>query len=271
MPCAGVDRRSLALALALALVGGACHTPPTTTAPTPPSPTEPAAPAPPSTCGSSTTLVSAASALPRTPILLAQIELGDPERDAALGRLSSYARGEGHDLPLPAAFAMAQWSWEVALVRETFARLGFVAGELVVARFDHGSAVWSLPLGCAMTDALDRLRAREGWRVDDAGDAILATPPPAAALPFDLIVADGLVTLAPAGQGRTTLASMRRDAPTSELSMPERLGALEAAPVRVVVRGTALLGTGATAGSHALLRGLRVSAGALASASLPEP
>ncbi len=265
MPCAGASL------LAIVLSAFACRPAPASPAAKPsaaPVAHEPAAT--PAVCGDEHTRVAATS-LPSAPLLLARIELADPERDAALDRLSSYARGDGHDLPLPVAFAMAQWSWEVAVVRDTFARLGFVAGELIVARFDHGSAIWSLPLGCAMTEALDHLRRAQAWRIDDAGDAILAAPPASASIPFEVVVADGLITLAPAGQGRTALAAMRRDPPMSELSMPERLAELEAAPIRVIVRGTALLGGGATAGALAPVRGLRVGATALASVSLSSP
>ncbi|MFO0633997.1 MAG: hypothetical protein U0168_14215 [Nannocystaceae bacterium] len=145
------------------------------------------------------------------------------------------------------AFALAQWRWQVPLVREQLRRAGFDAAQLFAVRLDDALG-WALPLGCSMDAAIDALGHDASWTVRDTGGDAIATARGEGPAPWDLLVRDGVVALVPAGRARAWLSAWPRGASGSALG-PQPLGpatlALPSAAIRLRARASGLLPAGA--------------------------
>lgn len=215
------------------------------------------------TCGDATTLiVDPAVTLPHHATVAALLELGDPALDGALVRLSEHARGEQTAIPVRSAFSIAQWSWEAPLVRATFERLGFVAGELAAVHTDDAPPLWILPLGCELARAIETLSRDAQLTVKDLGDAVIATPRAGSAFAFDVVLRKDAALLVAAGRGRDALAAWRERASVDggAIVVPGVvLAEIERAPIRMLVRPSGLVAPDATS-THAAERRYRVTA-----------
>jgi hypothetical protein len=235
---------------------------------------EHAEPTMPAACGDGSTVIAEpARTLPELATTTALLELDDPGFDAALAQLASHARSEGNDLPVRTAFSIAQWGWEVPLVREAFAREGFVAAELAAAHFDDAPPLWILPLGCELERAIARLEADHGLVLRDLGDAAIASPVAGSRFPFDVVVRADAIALVAAGRARVALAAWRREPLPGGLTAPSPgsvLAQIERAPIRLLVRPTGLLGPEAPSTS-ATERGYRALADGVVAIDAPDP
>ncbi|MBX7080178.1 MAG: hypothetical protein K1X88_13360 [Nannocystaceae bacterium] len=198
-------------------------------------------------CGDGHTALEQPALLPATASLVAVIELDAATLPASLATLSRWAHDGRAALPVQLAFSLAQWRWQVPLVREQLARAGFVAAHLLAVRLDDAIG-WVLPLGCSMDDAIAALQRDPAWHVNDTGGAAIATAHADGPAPWDLLVREGVVALVPAGRARAWLSAWSRGASDSALGPPSLAAAalaLPAAPIRLRARTTGLLPTGA--------------------------
>jgi hypothetical protein len=236
--------------------------------------TDPPPPSEPVRCGDGDQHMRDYLFVPRASLLAASIDLSSPEVDAALAKLRDHASTA--DLPVRAAFSLGQWHWQVPLLRDTLARRGIVTGELVAIAMNDGLGGWVAPLGCTQHEAIATVRAR-GSKVDDAG-TIAVVAAIANETAWDLVIGPGsIATLAPAGRGRELAARLeaglaaslaaRGEAATGQPMPGDRLAALAAAPVRVVIVGHGFT-TGGTL-SQAGARALRATADAIEDVTLP--
>jgi hypothetical protein len=213
----------------------------------------------PSRCGDGDERVADLSFVPRTATLVGSIDLAAAELDATLVRVRDHVAQPETGLPVRAAFALGQWHWQVPLVRDTLARQGLATGELVAVALDDALGGWVVPLGCSRADAIAAVRDN-GWSVEDTGTfAIAAAVPERTA--WDLVIGPGpLALLAPAGRGRELATRLRGGGEPTQIGAPtpgERLAAVAAAPVRVVVISRGFTTGDATTSSDA--RALRAS------------
>jgi len=236
--------------------------------------TEPEPPAAAPTCGdASTVLIDPARSVPTAATMAAILALDDPALADALEVLSEHARDRPSALPVRSAFSIAQWSWEVPLVRDTFARAGFVAGQLGAVHTDELPPLWILPLGCALEAAIAKLHEHDELELRDLGDIAIASPRAGSSFPFDMIVRADAIALAPAGRAREALAVWRRQ-PTGTGAPVVAPGAVLAevarAPIRMLVRASGLLRPDAPH-TTALERRFRVTAAGVIALDASDP
>lgn len=266
-------RTGLLLGLGLGLVG--CRPEPTTT-PTqtgnspPVETTTPTEPEPePAACTPTDAFDDHAWAPAESPAV-ASIALDHPELPEALHALAEHTRGEGHGLPIPLAFSLSQWSWQVPALVATLRQAGFAPAELVFVAGDPSDHAWVWRSACDLDAALETIGDR--WRVRSRTvvEGVIASPlppdePDGVAFPYDVLVLPGdRFALVPAGQAATTLQRWDRPAPTTALGSPapgpgDRLDALAPAPIRLVVRGHALVDPSTTTAPDET-RSLRITA-----------
>lgn len=212
-------------------------------------------------CGDGDEHVRDLHVVPREAVLVGAIDLRADGLASALEKLRDHVGNAG--LPVRAAFALGQWHWQVPLLVDTLGRRGLVTGELVALAMDDGLGGWVLPLGCTQDEAIATVRAH-GAEVQDAGAiAVVAAVHDETA--WDLVIGPGsIATLAAAGRGRELVARLGPGAPPTSPAPPsaaERLAAIEAAPVRVVVLAHGFTTSGTLADGTA--RALRASADAI--------
>ncbi len=229
-----------------------------------PPPSEPELPR----CGDGTEHSRDLHFVPRDVVLAGAIDLRAHGLALALGKLRDHVGNAG--LPVRAAFALGQWHWQVPLLVDTLARRGIATGELVALASSDGLGGWVLPLGCTQDEAIATLRAR-GVDVQDAGTiAVVAAVEGETA--WDLVIGPGAIaTLAAAGRGRELAARLGPGARPTSPTPPtpaERLAAIEAAPVRVVVVAHGFTTSGVLADGSA--RALRATAEAIDDVALQD-
>jgi hypothetical protein len=218
---------------------------------------------------------------------VASVEVDAPALPAALGALAEHVRAPGHGLPIPLAFSLGQWSWQIPALVATLGQAGFHPAELVLVR-DEVDAAWVWRSTCDLDEAVARIEAAWSVRARRTVEGIIATPGPAAAagtpaFPYDVLLLPGeRMAVVPAGRGSAVLGRLGRPAAVIGLSgapvasAGRRLDALAPAPVRLVVLGRGLLDPAAATADHEALA-LRATAdgvqgpGASGDASLPLP
>lgn len=211
---------------------------------------------------------------------VASIEVDAPELPGALQALAEHVRAPGHGLPIPLAFSLGQWSWQVPMLVTTLRHAGFRPAELVLVR-DELDAAWVWRSTCDLDDAVARIEAAWSVEARRTVEGIIATPRPAAgdgppAFPYDVLLLPGeRMAVVPAGRGSAVLDRFGRPAPAVGLAgataatAGRRLDALAPAPVRLVVLGRGLLDPAATTAEHEALT-LRATAAGV-DAGLPDP
>jgi hypothetical protein len=249
-------RAAFVLALALA----ACERPASPAPPEPvPAQRSAAAPAEPPVCTDVPAFADLAW-VPATATMLAVLDLGEPSVAPALAEVSKLARAPGHGLPIATAFAMANWSSEVPLVRGTIDALGMNPGALAQVELE-GVRAWVWPAACD----LDRLEPRTvgelrlRWR-DAAGFSVASASTERrgdAPFPFDLVALPGdRFALVAAGRGPGFAEALARPQPTpAPPSLAAALASIDPAPVRAAVRDRGLLDPSSTsAGRDVVVR-----------------
>lgn len=208
----------------------------------------------PARCGDEGTVFTDGASVPTFATLIATIAVHDDALPDALRRLSAHVTNDGAGLPVPDAFAVRQWTWQVPLVASIFTALGLGVGEMVAV---HGSVgmLWLAPLGCTLEDATLHLRDR--FDLNDVGTAVIATPRDRDTMAHDVLVLPGAMVLVPPGRAREVLTAW---------SMPQTIGgppplrqrifALLPATIRVVARPVGLVDpeSGTTGADEVALR-----------------
>lgn len=193
-------------------------------------------------CGTATTAFADPSPLPADATLIALLA-NDAALDDALGRLEAHVRGGTSGLTVPTAFALGQWRWEVPLVLRSLDALGIATAQLAAIRTGAGR-VWAVPLGCAFEAFVDGLGPE--FERTDTGGAVIATPRDRSRFAHDVIVRPDAIVLCPAGLARRVLAAWERPHPVSAgTSLRQHAFDLAAAPLRIAIRETGLLGADA--------------------------
>lgn len=244
--------RTVALGLcALALLG--CRKPeqPPTTTPaqpapeaTPPTPSIEACPAP--------DPFATLRWVPQRSEAVTLVALNDPALPEALALLQQGARETDRQLPIRVAFALGQWTWQVPLLRTTLARAGFDPAQLVHIALPDGTSAWAWPPSCDLTTLGANLE--RGWSL-----SLRATPYGAVApattnaegelvFPYDFVAyGASAYLLVPAGRAQAVAQQLAIRPDAGATSLGEVAAGLDAAPLRLVVRNTALLTPGSTA------------------------
>lgn len=261
-------------AVCLMAWSAACRPEPTTPPEPDPTAAEPAEPRPdarPSACEPGGAPFDDHSWAPAATPALASIALDDPALTDALRTLGEHARGPGHGLPIPLAFSLSQWSWQVPALVATLDQAGFSPTELVFVADDEGADhAWVWHSACDLEGALQAMEAAWGVRSRTVVDGVIASPEPPAdpdgvAFPYDVLVLPGdRFALVPAGRAASVRQRWDRPAPATALGSRapgpgDRLDQLEPAPVRLVVRGHALVDASATSTPDGI-RALRILA-----------
>lgn len=198
----------------------------------------------------------------------ASVDLAARDLEPALERLTEHARGSQHELPIDVAFALAQWSWQLPLLRSTLDRGGLQPGELVFVQLPESLPVWFFRATCDLDELLDHVRGTWGLDVRRSVDAVVATPQAedAPGFAYDLVVLPaGRLALVPAGSASALLEALQSPSPSlgagpTPPSPGERLQSVDAAPIRVVVQGRGLIGGEGSLGRDGSDRSLRVTA-----------
>lgn len=250
--------------LALGLTG--CPGPRTTPAAKPPQPTstpdkEPVA----STCPSVAPFETL-SWVPPSAEAVSLIDLSDDALPEALANLSAGARTPERQLPIRVAFALGQWAWQVPLLRSTLSRAGFEPQQLVHIALPDGTSAWAWPPSCDLETLTANLQ--RGWslslRTTPYGAVAVAglTESGEPAFPYDFLAyGASAYVLVPAGRAHAVAQRLaERSSNPSTPSLGETAGALEPAPIRLVVRAGSLLTPGADAGAPSSLAAHRIDA-----------
>lgn len=257
----------------------ACHPAAETTAPVEPTTTreattraaEPLEPLEPAPCGPIGDRFDDHSWIPTAATTVASLQLDAPELDAALRALGEHARAPGHGLPIPLAFSLGQWSWQVPVLVATLRQAGLRPAELVFLRDDTGDHAWVWRSRCDLDETIARIETAWSLRSRRVVEGMVATPTTAGAFPYDVLMLPGeRMAFVPAGRASTALARWGTPPPPPRLGAAptpttgRQLDELDAAAVRLVLIGRALLDPAAVATEHAP-QTLRISgAGVLA-------
>ncbi|MEX1364863.1 MAG: hypothetical protein AB1Z98_17175 [Nannocystaceae bacterium] len=201
---------------------------------------------------------------PATAPAIASIALADPQLPQALSQLAEHARGRGHGLPIPLAFSLSQWSWQVPTLVATLRQAGFAPAELVFVAGEDADHAWVWRSACDLDTAMQRIEDAWSLRARRVVEGMVAESNPPG-FPYDVLALPGeRFALVPAGRAAAVLQRWSRPAPSPGLGATApgpgaRLDAVEAAPVRLVTQGRALLDPTATA-AHEEVQTLRVTA-----------
>lgn len=263
------------------------HDPPTERPDDPPATQTPPPPERPTPCGPVGEAFDAHAWAPETAPAVASIRLDDPELPAALQAVGAHARGSGHGLPIPLAFTLGQWSWQVPTLVATLGQVGLRPAELVFVASDEGDHAWVWRSTCDLDELVARMETEWSVHARRTVEGMVATPKPPAgpddsAFPYDVLVLPGQrMALAPAGRATAVLERFAEPAPRMGLGVTppptagRRLDALPPAAVRLSFVGRALLDPAAATAAHEA-RSLRVTANGVHpeppdDASLPAP
>jgi len=236
-----------------------------------PAPSEPAPPAAPdplpslSTCPVATPFETL-SWVPPAAEAVTLIDLADDTLPEALARLSEGARTPERQLPIRVAFALGQWTWQVPLLRSTLTQAGFEPQQLVHIALADGTSAWAWSPSCeldTLTTNLERgwnlsLRATPYGAVAIAGLTETGEP----AFPYDFIAyGASAFVLVPAGRAHAVAQRLaQRSSDPSKPGLGETADALEAAPIRLVVRTGSLLTPGSDARAPSSVAAHRIGA-----------
>ncbi|MCB9705604.1 MAG: hypothetical protein H6711_27310 [Myxococcales bacterium] len=219
--------------------------------------------------------------------LAALIDAGAPDLDVSIARLEGWARGEGGgdgvgEAPIVAGLALSQLGLQLAMLRALLDPLDLRPPEILLLQGPGGETIWLWRQACD----LERVRAlygeRWGLRTRSLVGGVIGEAIDPTAFAFDLLLLPGdRQALVPAGRGLDLLRWLTAPRPaatglgvsTEGEPAGALLGALEAAPIRVLIgarapRGQVLTPEGAAA-DPLLIRGLadRLEIGG----SLPPP
>jgi hypothetical protein len=194
---------------------------------------------------------------------VASVQVDAPELSRALWALAEHARTPGHGLPIPLAFSLGEWSWQVPVLAATLRQAGFRPAELVFVSDDAADHAWLWRSTCDLDEAIERIEATWAMDARRTVEGMVATPRAPAtgsdtpAFPYDVLLLPGeRMALVPAGRASVVLDRLGRPGPSLGLgSAPaatagRRLDELDPAPVRLVVLGRALLDPAATVADH---------------------
>lgn len=249
--------------LALGLTG--CPRPSATPPPSEPAPAPAPDPQPTvSTCPSAA--FETLSWVPPAAEAVTLIDLSDDALPEALANLAEGARTPQRQLPIRVAFALGQWTWQVPLLRSTLSQAGFEPQQLVHIALPDGTSAWAWSPGCELdplTTNLEQrwslsLRATPYGAVAIAGRTETGEP----AFPYDFIAyGASAFVLVPAGRAHAVAQRLaERASDPSEPGLGEAADALEAAPIRLVVRTGSLLTPGADAAAPRSVAAHRIDA-----------
>jgi len=231
----------------------------TATETTPPEP-GPVEPAP---CGAVGERFEGHTWAPSSATTVASVEVDAPALPSALAALAEHARTSGHGLPIPLAFSLGEWSWQVPVLLATLRQAGFRPAELVFVSDDASDHAWLWRSTCDLDEAIERIET--AWAVDARRtvEGVVATPRAPApgsetpAFPYDVLLLPGeRMALVPAGRASVVLERLGRPGPsvglggTPAATAGHRLDELDPAPVRLVVLGRALLDPAASVADH---------------------
>jgi hypothetical protein len=194
--------------------------------------------------------------------LTAAVAREDPELPTALERLAALRASETLALPIHADLAFANLRLQLAGLERVLASLGMSPAELVELHGPAGEVVWVWPSDCPSAELASAALARFGvqLRLDFERPGIRTGAGSAERFPFDLIfVHERHVAVAPLGRGTAVAAWLSGPRADPEGPGPS-LSDIELAPIRVVLRGPALLGDGASAPRDASPLQIRVTA-----------
>lgn len=227
---------------------GPSPTPPPGDTETPPvlvsSPDE-AAPTP-NACGSEGLAVGTLDWLPASTRAAIVVELHAADLQPALQRLGAHARGTGHGLPIDLAFSLGQWGWQIPALKATLARAGLHPASLAFVRSDEPVGGFVISHDCDVDELKER--TAHAWGIEWRGlveGAIGRAPAGASSFAWDVVLLPGQrLLLVEAGRGDAWARALARR-PAGTEAGGERLGdalaRVEAAPVRGVVTGHALV------------------------------
>jgi len=271
------------LALALVVLTLAACPPSVTPSIPPPGPATAPEPAPsaPSFCEPTGAAFDDHRWIPVGAPAAATVQLDHPDLDAALAQLSTFTRTPGHGLPIPLAFSMGQWSWQIATVRATLGQAGFAPAELVFVGGQEADHAWFWRSACDLDEAIARIEAAWAVRSKRVIEGMVLTPQPttepdALRFPYDVLMLSGeRFALVPAGRASTLLRRWSRPATPvgaggAQPSIGARLDELEPAVIEIVVSGHALVDPSAEAMPEPT-RTLRVTAEGVVDGSLGNP
>ncbi len=249
--------------LALAVLG-ACPSPPTAAPSSEPAPAP--SPAPPLPACPKVAAFETLSWVPPAAEAVTLIDLEDASLPEALAILSAGARTPERQLPIRVAFALGQWTWQVPLLRSTLTRAGFKPPQLVHVALPDGTSAWAWPPSCDLETLTARLA--QGW-----GLSLRPTPYGAVAVaglsesgeptfPYDFLAYGAAAyLLVPAGRAHAVAQRLaERSSNPARSSLGDAADALEAAPIRLVVRAGSLLTPGASASAPNSLAAHRIDA-----------
>lgn len=233
----------------------------------PPEPTPPE----PTPCGAVGERFEQHAWAPSSATTVASVVLDAPDLPPALHALAEHVGAPGHGLPIPLAFSLGQWPWQVPMLVATLRQAGFRPAELVFVSDDAADHAWLWRSTCDLEEVIERIET--AWAMDARRtvEGVVATPRPPAVgsdappFPYDVLVLPGeRMALVPAGRASAVLDRFGRPSPATGLggapvaTAGHRLDELVPAPVRLVVLGRALLDPAATVADHEA-RALRVT------------
>lgn len=237
---------------------------------------DPAEPASATVCGEPGTTFEDHAWAPADAPAIASLRLDDPDLVPALAALSAFARAPGHGLPIPLALSLGQWSWQVPLLQATLRDAGFEPAELTFVASDAAAHAWIWRSTCDLDQAVERIERAWSVRTRRTVDAVVGIPAPVGddlAFPYDVLLLSGeRIALVPAGRGSAELSRLggRGSSGVGLGAAPtagRRLDQLDAAPIRLVALGLALVDPSAPPAGDA--RALRVTARGVEDASVP--
>lgn len=200
-------------------------------------------------CGPTGEELHGLSWVPRAAELTALVELNDAGLEEALAALAGHARRDAPTWPVDVAFELAQWDFEVPLVRATLRRAGFEPAELAAVRLDAVGTAWVFGSTCDLEDAIGRVSSIWGVHVRRTANGAIGTPASdgARTFPFDVVFLPGdRIALVAAGHGADSVRALQGRAATgTETPRPgPMVEALPEAPIRAFVRGIGFGGAG---------------------------
>ena len=224
------------------------------------------APVPQGACGRRGLRMEDFGWLPADARVVIRFDLDNPQTPQALRHLAERARGEDHGLPITLAFGATQWPIFVPVLGSLLDEIGLTPAELVYVQLGGETGfAWVVPHQCDVDAVVlhdpratrPARPAQDDLRVVSPKKDDPEAPPP---FPYDLLLLEGgRAAMVPAGQGEAVLRGLsgKRDAVGLGGSAPawdDVLGGIEAAPLRGIVRGRALMGTGSRRSEPSVLR-----------------
>lgn len=195
--------------------------------------------------------------IPRDVKLAALIDLDAPAIGDAAARLAR-AVADAPGLPILVALGLSQLDVQLEILRAQLGAAGLAPRELALLHDPTGAVLWVLRARCDLGALQAALTRAWGLRSRMTASGPVAEPAPGASFPYDAVfLDDDRVALVPAGHAgrvRRWLATPPEPGlgATPVEGPGERLAALSAAPIRVVILGRSLLAGGAAAGPPAL-------------------